>query len=87
MALEPAPESLCRTASMAGEAPREPVRRSLTALANLSAGTVLTMDDLVWVRPGGGLRPGQEDRVLGKTLVKDLAASEAMSLEHVESGS
>ena len=63
---------------------REPVRRSLTALSDLSAGTVLTMDDLVWVRPGGGLRPGQETEVLGKALVKDLAAGGAVSLEHVE---
>ena len=66
---------------------REPVRRSLTALADLSAGTVLTMDDLVWVRPGGGLRPGQEIDVLGRELVKDLAAGEAVSLDHVGAGS
>jgi len=69
------------------EANREPVRRSLTALVDIPVGTVLAMDDLVWVRPGGGLRPGQEGEVLGKVLTKRLDAGEAVSPEHVDSGS
>jgi sialic acid synthase SpsE len=45
------------------------VRRSLAAARALPAGSVLSWQDLIWVRPGSGIPPGQEDLVIGKTLV------------------
>lgn len=52
------------------EAELEPlVARSLTAAADLPAGHVLERSDLAWTRPGGGMAPGDESRVLGKTLL------------------
>lgn len=63
---------------------RDPVRRSLTTVSDLSAGTVLSMEQLVWVRPGGGVRPGQEAAIIGKKLVVPLSAGKAVLPEHVE---
>jgi sialic acid synthase SpsE len=52
------------------------VRRSIVAARDLPAGHVLTWDDLSWVRPGGGLAPGQEHALLGKRLAAPLAPGE-----------
>lgn len=57
------------------------VRRSIVAAHDLEAGKVLAWEDLSWVRPGGGLAPGQEAEVVGKTLAKPLQAGEMISLE------
>jgi N-acetylneuraminate synthase/N,N'-diacetyllegionaminate synthase len=52
------------------------VRRSIVAGRDLEAGTVLRWDDLGWVRPGGGLLPGQEGRVLNRKLIRSLRKGE-----------
>ena len=44
------------------------LRRSIVAVRDLPAGTVLTQDDLTWTRPAGNLAPGQENRLIGKQL-------------------
>lgn len=55
--------------AQAAEAELAPaVRRSIAAGRDLPAGYVLTWEDLIWVRPGSGLRPGEERRVLGHRL-------------------
>lgn len=43
-------------------------RRSIAARRDLPAGHVLRWDDLAWTRPGGGLPPGAEARVIGRAL-------------------
>jgi len=50
------------------EALRGAVRRSIAASRRLPAGTVLGVADITWVRPGGGIAPGEEESVLGKKL-------------------
>lgn len=55
------------------------VRRSIVAAHDLEAGHRLTFGDLTWVRPGGGLPPGQEDKLVGKMLVQDVATGERLS--------
>lgn len=52
------------------------IRRSIAAARDLAAGAVLMPDDLMWVRPGSGLAPGEEYRLLGKTLVRPLLMGE-----------
>ena len=47
----------------------ESTRRSIVAMNDLSAGTKISMDDLDWVRPGGGLSPGEEEKIVGKSLI------------------
>jgi sialic acid synthase SpsE len=50
------------------------MRRSIVSVRPLESGHILKIDDLTWVRPGGGLAPGNEDRILGKKLTKSIAA-------------
>lgn len=45
------------------------MRRSLAAARPLSVGSILSRNDLIWVRPGTGIPPGLEDLVVGKMLV------------------
>lgn len=44
------------------------LRRSIAAGRFLPAGTTLRLEDLSWVRPGGGFTPGDENSVVGKML-------------------
>lgn len=59
------------------------IRRSIVAGADLPAGHVLREEDLAWVRPGDGLRPGEEDAVVGRALRRDVAAFEPLSADDV----
>jgi N,N'-diacetyllegionaminate synthase len=58
-----------------GEAPNAvALRRSIAVARDLEAGHVLTLDDLTWLRPGGGIPPGEEERVLGRRLIRPVGA-------------
>lgn len=59
-------------------------RRSIVAGRDLGKGTVLSWDDLDWLRPSGGLRPGQEDAVVGRRLTRALTRGEMILLENLE---
>jgi N,N'-diacetyllegionaminate synthase len=54
----------------------QPVRRSVAAARTLAAGHVVEASDLTWLRPGGGLPPGQEAVVIGRALVRPVSAGE-----------
>lgn len=58
------------------KANREAVRRSLAAGVDLEVGAELSMSDLIWVRPGTGIRPGEEGRVIGRRIKIPIAAGE-----------
>jgi len=62
----------------------ENVRRSIVAKQDLDENTVLTWDDLSWVRPGGGLAPGDEKMVLGKKLRKRVDSGALIALENLK---
>jgi N,N'-diacetyllegionaminate synthase len=51
-------------------------RRSIVARANFPTGHVLTDKDIEWLRPGGGLMPGQESAILGRRLLGPMARGE-----------
>jgi N,N'-diacetyllegionaminate synthase len=55
---------------------KELVRRSIVAKNKLTAGTVVKKNDLLWLRPGNGLPPGQEHLVVGKKLLSTVEAGE-----------
>jgi sialic acid synthase SpsE len=59
-------------------------RRSLAAAWDLEKGKTLVWDDLDWLRPGGGIPPGQEDLVLGRKLGRALMRGEQVALEDLE---
>jgi N,N'-diacetyllegionaminate synthase len=46
------------------------LRRSIAAARDLDAGHVLALEDITWLRPGGGIAPGEEDRVIGRRLAR-----------------
>jgi N,N'-diacetyllegionaminate synthase len=52
------------------------VRRSIVAARDLEPGTILTWNDLAWVRPGGGLPPGCEAELLNRTLTRSVRRGE-----------
>jgi sialic acid synthase SpsE len=52
------------------------IRRSIVAAGNLPQGHRLTRQDLTWIRPGIGLPPGEEGRIVGKRLKRDLSFGE-----------
>lgn len=59
-------------ASEAGSLPG--MRRSVCVARDLPAGHVLAEGDLTWLRPGGGIAPGDEGVLLGRALARDVAA-------------
>ena len=54
------------------------IRRSIVAATDLPKGHRLTWSDLAWVRPAGGLPPGEESRLLGKVLRRDVQSGERL---------
>jgi len=60
-----------------------PMRRSIAAARNISAETILVEKDFIWVRPGDGFPPGQENLFLGKTLKKSVTQGEILSLDMI----
>lgn len=63
---------------------RQAYRRSVVAACDLAAGTLLTQEHLTWVRPGGGLAPGEETRLIGRKLQKSVRNGEQLTEGHVE---
>jgi sialic acid synthase SpsE len=57
------------------------VRRSIVARHDLPAGATIGWNDITWVRPAGGLPPGKENLVLGKTLARSVSAGEPLTVE------
>lgn len=65
-----------------GQIPK--MRRSLVTRTALTAGHVLSLDDLDAKRPGTGIAPPDLASVLGRKLKADLDADEILSFEHLE---
>jgi Sialic acid synthase len=62
------------------------MRRSIAAARDLKAGTVLTLSDLTWARPGTGLAPGQESLLLGRRLRHDRRLGAQITQDDIEPG-
>ncbi len=60
------------------------IRRSIAAARSLPQGHQLELDDLMWIRPGTGLPPGEENKAIGKTLKRSLEAGELIDLADLE---
>lgn len=52
----------------------EATRRSIASAVALPAGTILGPAHITWIRPGNGIPPGEERRVLGRRLRNALPA-------------
>jgi N,N'-diacetyllegionaminate synthase len=60
------------------------VRRSIVVKRDMKEGEKVTMEDIVWVRPGTGLSPGTEKNILGKSLKRSLKEGEMISFEDLD---
>lgn len=56
-------------------------KRSVAAARDMAAGTVLTAVDITWLRPGGGIRPGDESAVIGLRLRRSVQAGDILRPE------
>lgn len=65
------------------EAVAKAARRSVVARRDLPAGHVLSVADIDWLRPGGGLRPGHESAIVGRALRRAVVAGEMITAELV----
>ena len=59
-------------------------RRSIAAVADLPAGHVVTPEDLMWIRPAGGLKPGEEGALVGRRLRRAVEAGHQLLPADVE---
>ena len=62
---------------------KQNIRRSIVANHNLSAGHKIILEDLDWVRPGGGVRPGNEEKLIGKKLNRAMKVGEIIELKNL----
>lgn len=60
------------------------MRRSVAAASDLPAGHVLEPGDLTWLRPGGGVAPGDEGALLGRALARAVAAGMPVGSDDLE---
>jgi N-acetylneuraminate synthase/N,N'-diacetyllegionaminate synthase len=54
-------------------------RQSITAVRDLPPGHVIAAGDLAFKRPGGGIEPWRHDEIIGRTLVRPVAADTPMT--------
>ena len=72
--IKPAPSELLGRADF---------RLSCVAASSLEAGRELTDADVEFRRPGTGLPPGEVDRLIGRRLVRAVAAGDVLTLDAV----
>lgn len=60
------------------------VRRSVTLTRAVAAGTVLGAHDLVLLRPGDGIAPGDMARTAGRRVLRDLPAGTTLQWQDLE---
>lgn len=55
------------------------VRRGIAAAKDMAEGSVVRLEDITWVRPSGDFSPGEECKVLGKTLARNVTSGELLT--------
>jgi N-acetylneuraminate synthase len=66
------------------ESVRVGFRKSIVARKNLTAGSVLTLDDMAFKKPGKGIAPNRYLELVGKVIKRDIAANELISESDIE---
>ncbi len=62
------------------------IGQSMVAARTLHAGHVVTPADIVYKRPGWGLRPYMLGQVIGRRLKKDVPADDVITRDHIDWG-
>jgi sialic acid synthase SpsE len=57
------------------------MRRSIVANRDIDIGEIISIEDITWIRPGGGIDPGDEEKVLNKTAIKKIKRFEKITLD------
>ncbi len=60
------------------------IRRSIVAATDLPEGHRLLWSDLMWIRPAGGLAPGEEHLLIGKTLKRNVQLGEQLLVSNLK---
>lgn len=60
------------------------IRRSIVAARDLQAGHRLELEDLTWLRPGGGVAPGDERLLVGRTLTRPVRMGDQLLPSNAE---
>jgi sialic acid synthase SpsE len=55
-------------------------RRSIVLNRDFKAGESIRFEDLSWLRPGGGISPGNEHLIIGKKVNTDLLKGTTLKL-------
>jgi len=63
---------------------RSLVRRSVTLKTALKKGTKIAKDDLIILRPGTGISPGDFEKVIGATLKQSLSEGTTLLWDHIQ---
>ena len=58
------------------------IRRSAIAKNNIKKGTILTEENITWVRPGGGINPEDTSKLIGKRLKFNILKGQKISNHH-----
>lgn len=64
----------------------QPVRRSVAAARAVNAGETIGADDIVCIRPGGGIPPGEENRAIGRKLKTAIAQGAMITPDMLDAG-
>jgi N,N'-diacetyllegionaminate synthase len=66
------------------EGMKDAVRRSIAAAKDLSAGSTIQLEDLIWLRPGtGGFAPGSESQLLNKITARNIHKGELIQVRDI----
>ena len=57
------------------------MRRSIVLKNNINKGEIISEDDITWVRPGGGIKPGLERKIFGKKAKRNIMMGEQLSMD------
>ncbi len=60
------------------------LRRSIVAKKDLSIGKTITKKDITFIRPGGGLNPSDEKKIVGKKLKYEVKKGDKLLFNHLE---
>lgn len=58
-------------------------RKSMHVKQDLPKGHIIQDEDVIALRPADGISPMEIDRILGKTIVKDIVAGESLTWNHL----
>ncbi len=73
-----------RIVSRAEEEKKLKFRRSIAVKSDLKQGHILTLDDLIFKRPGTGIRPDETRYVIGRAIKRNISGDEVLYWEDLK---